>query len=94
MIRTSDSQVYYKKAVLKSSKTFTEKKLFMSLFFSNKVADLRPETFFRKRLAVKVFSCKFCQIFYSTFFANHVRMTASAKYPFACQVNLSLKMLP
>ena len=49
MIRGSDSQVYYKKAILKSSKNFTEKNLCMSLF-SYKVAGLRSETFFRKRL--------------------------------------------
>ena len=45
MIRSSDSQCTIKKAVLKSSKNFTEKNLCMSLFL-NKVA----ETFFRKRL--------------------------------------------
>ena len=49
MIRGSDSQVYYKKATLKSSKNFTEKNLCMSLF-SYKVAGLRSEAFFRKRL--------------------------------------------
>ena len=46
MTRGSDSQVYYKKAVLKSSKNFTEKNLSMS-FVLNKVAGLWPETFFK-----------------------------------------------
>ena len=58
MVRGSDSQVkiksssvkkFYKKAVLKSSKNFTEKDLCVNLFL-NKVAALQPETFFRKRL--------------------------------------------
>ena len=49
MIRDSDSQVYYKKAVLKCSKIFTKENLCMTLFL-NKVAGLRPETLFRKRL--------------------------------------------
>ena len=49
MIRSSDSKVYYKKAVLKSSKHLTGKNLCMSLFLNN-VADLWLETFFRKRL--------------------------------------------
>ena len=49
MITGSDSPVYYKKAVVKGSKNFTEENLCVSLFL-NKVVGLRPETFFRKRL--------------------------------------------
>ena len=62
MIRGSDSQVYYKKAVLKSSKNLTEENVCMSLFL-NKVAGLWHDTIFQKKASVKVFSCKFCQIF-------------------------------
>ena len=51
MIRGSDSQVYYKKAVLKSPKNFTEEHLCMSIFL-NKVAGLRPE------LCLEKGSCK------------------------------------
>ena len=54
MIRGSDSQVYYKVAVLKSSKNFTEKNLCISLFL-NKVPGLWPETFFRKGSSKGVF---------------------------------------
>ena len=55
----------------------------MSLF-SNKIAGLQRRTFLKKP-PVHIFSCKFCQIFQSTFLA---------KYPFVCHVNLSNKMLP
>ena len=37
---------------------------------------------------------KICQIFYSTFSAKHVRVTASVKYYFVCRINLSQQMLP
>ena len=62
--------------------------------FLNKVAGLHPEFFLKKKGSAHVFSFKLCQIFWSTFLAKHVRVTASAKYPFAFHVNLSHKMLP
>ena len=90
IFRGSDSRLYYKKAVLRGLKNFTEKNLCMSLFL-NKVAGLHPEFFSKKNASVHVFSCKLCQ---RTFLAKHVRVTASAKYAFAFHVNLSHKMLP
>ena len=62
LTRGSDLQVYYKKAVLKSFKHFTEKSLYMSLFW-NKVAGLQPQTSFKNRLLYRCFLIKFCQIF-------------------------------
>ena len=58
MIRSSESQVYYKKAVLKSFKNFTDKNLCKSLFL-NKVADVRPGILFRKRLLQRCFPVSF-----------------------------------
>ena len=67
LIRGSDSQVYYKKAVLKSFKNFTKKKtLYMSLFW-NKVGDLQPENAFIKRLLYRCFPIKFAKYFRGTF---------------------------
>ena len=82
--------MYYKKAVLKSFKNFTEKNLCITLFL-NKIAGWN---FFIKGAPVEVFFCKFCQIFQSTFFVKHIRVTASAKYPFVCHVSFSHKTLP
>ena len=61
-IRGSDSQVYCKKAVLKSFKHFTEKNLYTSLFW-NKVTGLQPQTSFLKKALVQVFFYKTYEIF-------------------------------
>ena len=59
----SEAAMYYKEAVLKKFKNFTEKNICKSLFL-DKVAGLHTETFFLKKKApVHVFSCKPCQIF-------------------------------
>ena len=55
-----------KKCVPKNSAKFTGKHLCQNLFF-NKVANLRPATLLRKRLA-QVLSCGFCEISKNTFF--------------------------
>ena len=55
-----------KKGVLRNFTKFTGKHLCQSLFF-NKVADLRPATLLKKRLA-QVFFCGFCEISKNTFF--------------------------
>ena len=47
-----------------------------------------------KKGSCQVFSYKICKIFSSTFFAKHVRVIASVKYPLVCHVNLSHQMLP
>ena len=58
--RSSHRRCYVKKVFLKISKKITEKHLCQSLFF-NKVAEFRPATSFKKRLA-QVFSCEFLKI--------------------------------
>ena len=47
--RSSDSEVFYKKGVLRNFAKFTGKHLCQRLFF-NKVAGLRPATLLEKRL--------------------------------------------
>ena len=60
--RRSRREVFCKKGVLKYFTKFTGKHLRWSLFF-NKVADLRPETLFKKETSTPVFSCESCEIF-------------------------------
>ena len=55
-----------KKGVPKNSAKFTGKHLCQSLFL-NKIANLRPATLLRKRLA-QVLSCGFCEISKNSFF--------------------------
>ena len=55
-----------KKAALKSFKNFTGKTLCMSLFL-NKVAGLRPEVFFKKRLLYTCFPVSFAKYFRAPF---------------------------
>ena len=45
-----------------------------SIFF-NKVTGWRPETSLKKEIPTHVFSCKFCEIFKSTFLTEHFRVT-------------------
>ena len=70
-----------------------KKTLCMGLFW-NKVAGLQPQTSFIKRLLYRCFPIKFAKYSRAPFFAKHVRVTASVKYPFVCHVNLSHQMLP
>ena len=53
-LRNSRLEVFCKKVVLKNFAKFAGKHLWQGLFF-NKVAGLRPETLFKKRLGTGVF---------------------------------------
>ena len=82
MFRSSHQRCSVTKGVLRNFAKFTGKPLCKSLFF-NKVADLRPETLFKKRLRYRCFpevcnfvkkeavtqgfSCEFCEISKNTF---------------------------
>ena len=89
LTRGSDSQVYCKKAVLKSFKHFIEKNLYMSLFW-NKVADLQPQTSFKNRLLYRCFPIKFAKYSRAPFLQN----TSGWLLPFVCHVNHSHQILP
>ena len=78
-IQKQPTEVFYEKGVHKNISKFTGKHLCQSLFF-NKVAGLK------KSLTV-VFSCEFCEIFKSIFFAELLRAASSEdhfpKYDFS-----------
>ena len=63
--RSSRSEVFCKKGVLRNFAKFTEKHLCQSLFF-NKVADWGL-ALLKKITLAQVFSCEFCQISKNTF---------------------------
>ena len=63
--RSSRTEVFCKKGVLRNFAKFTGKHLCQCLFF-NKVAGLRPATLL-KRDTGQVFSCEFCKISKNTF---------------------------
>ena len=65
-VKKHPPEVLCKKGVLRNFTKFTGKNLCLSLFF-NKVADLRPATLLKKRLA-QAFSCEFCEICKNTLF--------------------------
>ena len=46
--------------------------------FYNKFAGLSAYNFIKKETPTQVFSCKYCKIFKSTFFEEHLQATASA----------------
>ena len=71
-------EVFYKKAVFRNFKKFTEKHLCQSLFF-NKVAGLSCTTcnFIKKGTLAQVFSCEFYEIFKNTYFEEHLRLAVS-----------------
>ena len=71
--------MFCKKGVLRNFAKFTGKHLFQSLFF-NKLAGLRPETFFKKESLAQVFSCEFCEISKNTFFYRIPPAVASVYY--------------
>ena len=65
--RSSRSDVFCKKSVLRNFVRFTGKHLCQSRFF-NKVAGLRPGTLLKKETLVQVLSWEFCEISKNTFF--------------------------
>ena len=71
--------MFCKKGVLRNFAKFTGKHLFQSLFF-NKLAGLRPETFFKKESLAQVFSCEFCEISKNTFFYRIPPVATSVYY--------------
>ena len=73
--RSSHRRCSVRKGVLRNFAKFTGKHLCQGLFF-NKVADLRPATLSKMRLA-QVFSCGFCEISKNTLFTEHLWTTAS-----------------
>ena len=73
--RSSHQRCSIRKGVLRNFTKFRGKHLCQSLFF-NRVADLRPITLSKERLA-QVFSCEFCENSKNTLFAEHLRATAS-----------------
>ena len=65
-----------KNVVFKHLTKFTRKRQCQSLFF-NKVAGLEHVTLLKKGTTKQVFSCEFCEIFWNTFFTEHLRETPS-----------------
>ena len=63
------AEVLYKEGVFKNFAIFTGKHMCQSLFFSC--------NFIKKETLAHGFSCEFCMIFKSTFFTEHLWMTAS-----------------
>ena len=72
--RSSRSEVYCKKCVLKNFAKFTGKHLSQSLFL-NKVAG--SWNFIKKETLAQVFSCELFEISKNTFFIEHLWTTAS-----------------
>ena len=71
MVRSSRSEVFCKKGVLKTLAKFTGKHLCQSLYFSNCI---------KKEILAQVFSCKFCEISKNMFFYRTPPVAASEWY--------------
>ena len=69
--RSSRPEVFCKKGVLWNFAKFTGKQPCQSLFF-NKVAGLRPETLFKKRLWHRCFPVNFVKFLRTPFFTEHL----------------------
>ena len=69
--RSSRSDVFCEKGVLRNFAEFTGKHLCHSLFF-NKVAG-GACNFIKKETLAQMFSCEFCEISKNTFFTEHLR---------------------
>ena len=74
--RSSHQRYSRKKGALANLAKFTGKHLCQSLFF-NKVAGRWPTTLFKKETLAQVFPCQFCKFCASTFFTEHLWVTAS-----------------
>ena len=75
IIRSSRTEVFCKKVILRNFKKFTGKHLCQSLFF-NKVAG-STYNFIKKETLEQVFSCEFCEISKNTFFCRAPPVAAS-----------------
>ena len=69
--RSSRSEVFCKKVVLRNFAKFTGKHLCQSLFF-NKVAGLRPVTLLKKRLWHRYFPVNFPKFLRTPLFIEHI----------------------
>ena len=69
---------FVKKSVLRNFEKFIRKHLCQSILFNN-VTGLRPEicNFIKKATPEQLFFCKLCETSKNTYFAEHLRMTAS-----------------
>ena len=74
-IKTLHLEMFCEKVVFKSFAKLPRKYLCQNLIF-NKIAGLICK-FNQKETPAKVFSCKSCETFKSTFFTEHLRATAS-----------------
>ena len=72
--RSSRPEVFCKKNVLKNFAIFAGKHLSWDLFLI-KLQDFRPAALLKGNLT-QVFSCKYCKIFKSTYFQEHLRTGA------------------
>ena len=72
MARSSCSEVYYKKGVLKSFAKFPGKRVRRSLFL-NKAAALRPATLSKKRLRHRCYPVNLMKFLRTPFFTEHFR---------------------
>ena len=71
MIRSSRSEVFCKKGVLRNFAKFIGKRLCQSLFF-DKVAGLRPATLLKKRLWHRRFPVTFAKFLRTPFLTEHL----------------------
>ena len=78
---SSRAEVFCKKGVPRNFTKFAGKHMCQNLFFN------KAETcnFIKNETLVQVFSCEFCETFKNTFFAEHLRATASvpSTFPFS-----------
>ena len=88
-IRSSCSQVFYRKAVLWNLAKFTGKHLCKNLFF-NKVAALMPSTVLEKRLWHRCFPVNFAQFFKNIFYYTTPLVAAFEEYIIKSRVALVL----
>ena len=72
IFRSSRPEVFCKKRVLRNFAKFRGKHLCQSLFF-NKVADLKPATFLKKRLWHRCFPVNFAEFLRTSFLTEHLR---------------------
>ena len=80
--RSSLTEVFCKKGVLRNFTKFTGKHLYQSLFF-NKVAGLRPQAcnFIKKETLAQAFSYEYCEISKNTF-SHRTPVVAASGIPF------------
>ena len=71
MLKSSISEVFYKKGVLRNFTKFKGKHLCQSLFF-NKVTGLRPATLLKERLWHKSFPVNFVKFLKTPFLTKHL----------------------